>query len=168
MILTKQQTNNYNYKLTISDNNHSFDMIIGGSDFYWNLNNYDNVNKTFVITKDDKKLYKMISELFNISTINDDKFQPTIKNNIFEWESESCGIPEDANKLTIIKNKDDFSIEFWKNPQIMFNSCSICFCLSGSRNQKIAYAFMNMYLNFRDKEFGVCIKDNKEENTLQN
>ncbi len=119
--------------------------------------NYHKNNK-FCITKESKILFSQIENLFD--QIEQYDISHTLLNNkCFEWSSEAYGIPENANKLTITKNNDNFTISFLKNPNNKFNIqniCAVCFCLNGSKNEQIANAFSTMIYEYIN---------NQEENT---
>lgn len=134
--------------LFIGDENGFFEINYGGSDFYWIVEDYEKQNK-FVISKNDKDLYLIFADLFEKIAKSDNKYSPSIKNNVFEWISEAR-LTKISNKLLITKNENEFIIEFIKNPMDYdgCKMCAICFCLSGSRNQKIVFDIVMMYQNY--------------------
>ena len=135
-------------ELIIGDKPNRFVMCYGGSDFYWVLEDHRLCNR-FVISKEDKDLYLIFKSLFKDIKKSDNKYCPTIKNNVFEWVSEA-GLPEISNKLLITKEENKFVIDFVKNPNdiVGLGMCAICFCLSGSRNAEIVYNFAMMFQNY--------------------
>ena len=133
MILTKatSETNQY---IIVEDNNSKF--IIGwfGADVYWIMLDYIPDNK-FIVTKSSPKLWEFLSTLFK---------ENHFKNCTFIWNSEA-GINRIDNRLKITKGQNYFKIRFFQGEKDSLsklqNTCPICFCLSGSRNPKIAESF---------------------------
>ena len=132
----------------INDNGSAFLMHFGGADFYWTMSDYYDGNQ-FIIDKNNP-LFKPLSKVFKIIRRKDVKWEQTLKNNSFEWISEAAGLLEDKSKLCITDNSESFSVQFVRNPKDVYghitNICSISFCMSGSRNPDIAYAFSNMFV----------------------
>ena len=123
-------------KLT-NEKNQSFLMQYGGADFFWIMLQYDE-NNEFNITED-TFLYSLMQQLFQIIEKYDNPYDKTFINNTFTWISEDYGDYESANKLIIKLENNIFSIRFYQNPKRNFNNkflCPICFCLSGSKNEK--------------------------------
>ena len=118
------------------------EFIIGyfGSDLYWILPEYTEDNE-FVITEELKVFHSMLNSIFNHM-----KKEKALQLNgtQFHWLSEAR-LPEESSTLTITKLDDKFIIRFIQNPNdyfaVMQGSCSICFCLSGSKNPSVATAF---------------------------
>lgn len=133
----------------VGDETNGFIMGFMGSDFYWVvMQDYDKGHK-FLINKEADNLYSMFKDLFKKIEQADDKYNPVIKNDVFEWISEARPL-EVSNKLIIANRQDQFEIEFVKNPDDVFGTdfCAICFCLSGSRNSKIVHEVVMMFQNF--------------------
>lgn len=101
------------------------------TDFYLVRQNYKD-NNSFVIDKDNI-LYPYL------------KFLP-MENNTFIWESEDYGEYEGNNKMIIKKEEEKYTIEFIQN-KMTFNKdiCTICFCLSGSKDQRVVEIFTSMF-----------------------
>lgn len=132
----------------MNENNQTFKIFYGGADLYWILDSYTKDNN-FVIKEEDGIFFEELKKLFYKINDYDDKYMPTLQENTFEWFSESYGQIETANKLVIKKDNNQFNIYFVQNQNgfIPKNTCYISFCLSGSRNQKIAYCFSTMFQN---------------------
>lgn len=130
----------------------SFIMMIGGNfDLYWVPENYNQI-KSFYFDKDDEFVYKIFTKLFKKIKEEDGNglnYPKTLNENTFTFISED--FPEDkANRLEIIKEKDQFKINFIKNENldiygIFRRGCNICFCNSGSRVPKVEQLFMLMF-----------------------
>ena len=142
-----------------------FSILAGGADIYWMMTNYNPENAFVVTEEDDKKFYYQIKDLLEIIKENDDPMNKTYKEDIFEWSSDAYGKIENAHKLTIKKEKDQFVIHFWQNPnnEFLFQKlCTISFCLSGSRNEVISKAFSSMLLEYKyDENFMKTLKKAK-------
>ena len=139
---------NDKYIVRLLTNDDEMQMSFEGSDFYFVMYNYHDDNK-FVITEDNV-LYTYFKNLFNEIRINDNPYNRTINSNKFTWVSEEYGEYENANRLIITELDDCYIIQFYNNPNKIFGNskiCSICFCLSGSKNQNIANAFAMMFNN---------------------
>ncbi len=121
-----------------------FVATLGGADVFWVLYNYKDDNE-FIITKEDEYWYSVFNLLFDMIKKNDDRFTPAMKENTFEWISEAYGIPEEAHRLRITKEEKQYKIKFIKGLNMMFNTCPICFCGSGSRYPRISQLFTVMY-----------------------
>ncbi len=135
-----------------NDKNQSFLMQFSGADFYWIMLHYDEHNE-FSVTEEDSFLFSQMQQLFQIIQKYDDPYNKTLINNTFTWDSEDYGTYKQANKLIITFENNTFSIKFYQNPNQKFNNqflCPICFCLSGSKNEKIASAFSSMFLKFQN------------------
>ncbi len=138
-----------------NEKNDQFTICYGGADLYWFMDNYNfEDNNGFTITEDDKKFYSLLKKTFRKIEKYDDPKKPTIINNTFTWLSEAEGLLETQNILTIIRRSNAFTIRFYRNPLNFSpkNTCYVCFCLSGSRNQKIANAFSEMFMQYRTKD----------------
>ena len=142
-----------------NDKNENFTITYSGCDLYWLMNNYTNDN-LFKITSENKDFYSLLKKLYSKIEKYDDPKNPTIINGLFTWISEAEGILENANALTIKKEEDVFYIKFFRNPQnhSPIWSCYICFCLSGSKNQKIANAFSEMVLQYKNRKQNILSK----------
>lgn len=129
-----------------------FKIHISGSDLYWTMINYCD-NNEFVITSDDE-MYDTFIQLFNDIKENDNKYENVLNDNTFEWKCEA-GYQENSNMLLIKKEDNKFIIKFIQNPNNMYSkitkTCSVCFCLSGSRNQEVAYLFSSMYNSYIER-----------------
>jgi len=146
MEIIKNEVGNLKDLEFINENDQKFKIHYAGGDLYWTMLNYNDTNE-FIINNNNK-VYLQLEELFRKIEENDLTYLKLLNENCFKWESEAYGITEEANKLFIIKENDKFIIKFYKNPNGRFNVnglCPICFCLSGSRNQKIANAFSIMF-----------------------
>jgi len=127
-------------KLIINNDDRYFKIFFAGSDVYFTMDDYNEENASdnrFVINHDNI-LYDYLEELFN----NHLKGQK-----VLEWYSEAYGKIETQNKLTITREKKQYIIDFFQNKENLFNlkgTCYVCFCLSGSNNQKIANYFGKM------------------------
>ncbi len=147
-----KQTNDSNKDIltVINDNGSQFHMEFGGADFYYIMNDYYDGNE-FIIDKNNP-LYIPLKKVFQVIKKKDDKWESTLKNNVFTWYSEAYGIIEEHSSLQIINNEDAFIISFIRSPKDIMGratkSCYISFCMSGSRHQDIAYAFSSMFINF--------------------
>jgi len=152
MKILKNVINEHKYELTLIDNqNNTFNIHYAGADLYWSMNNYFDGNE-FTVAKEDNIFHDQLERLFCIIQ-KYDRYKNLLVNDHFEWISEAYGITEEAHKLTITKINDSFKIRFFQNknnPFCLKDFCSICFCLSGSRNQEIANAFSSMFLEYKD------------------
>lgn len=139
--------------LVVTDkfNNEFIMTVAGNQDLYWIPKNYKHV-KSFYIDKDDKFLFDVFSSLFKLIKKNDSdglSYPKALNGNKFTFISED--FPEDeAHKLEIIKEKNQFILNFVKNENLgLFGGfrrgCVICFCNSGSRIPKIEQQFMLMF-----------------------
>ena len=136
--------NNYEINLT-NEKNNEFIIHFAAGDLYWTMVDYY-VDNEFGITKDDDLLFKQFENLFLEIKKHDNPYNKLLNNDCFEWISEAYGLMEDANRLIILKDNDNFIIKFFQNPKKVFRKdiCTICFCLSGSKNQDIANLFSYM------------------------
>ena len=155
-MITKVKRNEDSDKLVdliVTDKfNNEFVMTVGGNqDLYWIPKNYKQV-KSFYIDKEDKLLFNVFSTLFKLIKENDSNglsYPKTLNGNKFTFISED--FPEDeAHRLEIIKEKDQFILNFIKCENLgMYGGfrrgCVICFCNSGSRVPKIEQQFMLMF-----------------------
>lgn len=117
-----------------------------GLDLYFTMLDYRE-NNEFIIRQNDE-LFLEFENLFKEIKNNDNQIPKLINNDCFTWISESYGIYENQNKLTILKENDRFIIKFYQNPNREFirkDLCPICFCLSGSKNQNVAILFSIMF-----------------------
>lgn len=135
-------------QITIKNkNNEIFIIHYLAGDLYWTMVSYNESNE-FIITKQDEIIYSLIDELFKKIKDNDNTYDKLLNDDIFEWKSESYGLEEEQNKLTIERENHAYRIKFYQNLNNKFlrkDICSICFCLSGSKNQKIANDFSMLY-----------------------
>jgi hypothetical protein len=151
LIITKKMIDDNRFAIELAnEEGNSMTIEYGGADLYWIMNNYHD-NNLFKITPQDNFLFLQMDELFKQIAKYDDPYNKVLNNNCFEWISEAYGLPEEANKLTIKKKQNSYEISFFNNPNYSFknkNICCICFCLSGSQHQEIAYAFSSMFLEY--------------------
>ena len=125
--------------LSFNTDNDEFLIHFGGSDLYFTMNNYHE-NNEFIITKDDY-IYDMFNELFEIAKDEKKPWNDIFEDNTIYWYSESYGIKENANRLTITKDNYIFIIKFYLNKNsFMANQhiCPVAFCLSGSEYPNIS------------------------------
>lgn len=129
----------------------SFKIGYWGCDLYWTMKDYAK-NNLFVVTKEDILFYSFMNTLFSKIEEYDNPYDKCLEDNRFEWKSEAEGLLENAHQLVITKMDDCYTIQFLKNLNkfLMGNVCSICFCLSGSRNEQIASTFSLMSMKLRD------------------
>lgn len=155
-MITKVKRNNDSdvlVDLVVTDKfNNSFLMTVGGNqDLYWIPQNYKQV-KSFYIDKDDKFLFDVLTSLFNHIKKNDSdglSYPKTLNENKFTFISEDYH-EEEAHKLELIKENNQFVINFIKNENLgmyggLRRGCVICFCNSGSRVPKVEQLFMIMF-----------------------
>ena len=104
-------------------------------DLYWIMQNYEPAY--FLITKKAPYFYDFFTKLFK---------EYHFKNCTLTWSSEA-GIDRADNKLKITKGENYFKIRFYQGETDTLskatNTCPICFCLSGSKHQRIANEFSN-------------------------
>ena len=120
-MITKVKRNNDSdvlVDLVVTDKfNNKFIMTVGGNqDLYWIPQNFKHV-KSFYIDKDDKFLFDVFSSLFEHIKKNDSdglSYPKTLNENKFTFISEDYHEAE-AHKLEIIKEKNQFVINFIKN-----------------------------------------------------
>lgn len=121
-------------EIIVESKNQKFVIGWYGSDLYWIMLDYLPNNK-FTITKDVPCLFDFLDKLFTAEYF---------KNNTFIWLSEAR-IPKNSSSLKITKGKNHFRIRFIQGENDILakakHICPICFCLSGSRNQRIADKF---------------------------
>lgn len=165
MNIRKHIITDYEFELELTnEKSEIFNICYAGGDLYWVMMDYVEGNE-FFITKEDGMFFLQMEKLFNLIEKYDYPTNKTLNRGSFEWLSEAYGIPEEAHKLTITKNNDIFTIRFFQNPNHSFltKSCPICFCLSGSKNPKIAGAFSLMFMqfkNYQNKEFARTLNKN--------
>lgn len=141
------------YNLRIIDkNNNSFVMTVGGNgDLYWLPENHK-ICTNYIITKEDEFTYEVFRQLFEAVKKRDDKYLSVLKGNVITFISEDRPSDE-ANILKIIKNDDDFTIDFVRNEDmekwttLHHASSNICFCNSGSRVPRVEQLFMILFNN---------------------
>lgn len=153
MKLYKNIIKDEDYELVFeNDDGDIFKIHYAGGDLYWTMINYHSNNK-FLITKEET-IYFNLQQLFKKIESFDLPYDKTFNDNCFEWLSEAYGVLENAHKLLIKKEEDYFIIKFIRNPNnfLVGKLCPICFCLSGSRNPRIAYAFSSMFLDFNNND----------------
>ncbi len=141
------------FDLKVTDkNNNSFEMhVAGNQDLYWIPSDYKNV-KTFYIDKSDEFLFSTFCELFKAIKQNDSdglQYPKSMNGDKFSFISEDYH-EDEANRLEIIKEKNQFVINFIKNEnEGVFGGfrrgCIICFCNSGSRVPNVERQFMLMF-----------------------
>ena len=113
----KRYENENLFDLVVTDKlNNSFTMTVGGNcDLYWIPANYKKV-QSFYINKEDEFLFNIFLELFNKIKQNDSdglSYPKTIDGNKFTFISEDYH-EDEAHRLEIIKEKDQFVINFIK------------------------------------------------------
>lgn len=145
-----------------NDKNQMFMIHYGGADLFWTMFNYQE-NNEFIITNDQHQFFDSLGNLFQeIEEYDNEKL---LNNNVFIWIGESDK-PDVCSKLQIKKNEDSFVINFIRNPldfaSQFCNRCIINFCLCGSRNQQIAYAFSSMLINYKENQ---KVKTNMKDST---
>jgi len=136
--------------ILINEIGDKFTMHYAGQDFYWTMFDYHAGNE-FIISKDDEIIFSEMEKLFNVIIKKDNPYSSLLKDSCFEWISESYGVPEESNKLTIKKTDNKYIINFFQSPKKAFfrkDICSVCFCLSGSRNREISTAFSIMFHDY--------------------
>ena len=138
------------YNLRVFDKNgNDFVMTVGGNgDLYWLPSDYKKV-QSFYIGKDDEIFYPTLEKLFCDIKQKDDKYRPTLEENKFTFISEDSH-EDEAHRLEIIKEKEQFIINFLRNPNEHLyafpkRGCNICFCNSGSRVPTVEQLFMLMF-----------------------
>jgi len=139
--------------LVVTDKfNNKFIMTVAGNqDLYWIPKNYKQV-KSFYIDENDAFLYNVFSSLFELIKKNDSdglSYPKTLNGNKFTFISEDFH-EDEAHRIEIVKEKDQFIINFIKNNNLglyggLRRGCVICFCNSGSRVPKVEQLFMIMF-----------------------
>lgn len=141
-----KETLNARKQIIIQDGDNKFIIGFFGSDLYWIMLDYVPDNK-FTIKKNSPYLFKFLENLFG---------KEHFKNCTFTWFSEAR-LPENSSGLKITKGKDFYRIKFFQNDNDYLaktrNICPVCFCLSGSRNQKIANKFSIMLNELITRDF---------------
>lgn len=153
IISQKKYNDQYDIEI-INDKNEIINIGYVGSDFYWTCYNYTDDNE-FIITAEDGRFYYDLAILLDKIKKYCRPYDKIISDNKFEWISEAYGEEEFAHKLIIEKQKENFKIKFFQNPLNFFRvkgTCPVCFCLSGSRNQKIACEFSMMFLKYKNMQ----------------
>ena len=157
-MITKQKRGEKHFDIDLIDikvediNGNSFIMTVAGNqDLYWiperrkdKPRDYSPI--TFEFDNSDPFLYETLCEIFADIEKNDNKYSPSLKDNVFTFISEDYP-EEDANILKITKEKDKFIIDFIRTEgQTIWGQMKrgsiICFCNSGSRVPKIEQIFM--------------------------
>ena len=139
--------------LVVTDKfNNKFIMTVAGNqDLYWIPENYKQV-KSFYIYKSDEFLFNVFCSLFELIKKNDSdglSYPKTLNGNKFTFISEDYH-EDEAHRIEIVKEKDQFIINFIKNNNLgmyggLRRGCVICFCNSGSRVPKVEQQFMLMF-----------------------
>lgn len=158
MIVNKNYNDENVSSISLVSDNEKINIFNAGSDLYWVLDKYSDDNDMTISIDDD--FFDRLNKLFGDIKECDNQYDRCINNNQFIWYSEAYGEQEDAHKLIITRNDSFYSIKFFYNSNNqLFNvsgNCPICFCLSGSRNQRIANLFSEMFLEYqydKDKKF---------------
>jgi len=138
------------YDLKVYDKyDKSFTMMVGGNgDLYWIPENHRETT-TFYIPKEDRFLYAVFDNLFEVIRERDDLHNPSLVGNEFNFISEDFH-KDEANRLKITQTEDEFVIDFVRNEDrenwtIPHMGCNICFCNSGSRVPRVEQQFMIMF-----------------------
>ena len=133
-------------RLIVQEGENKFIIGFYGSDLYWIMINYI-PNTKFTVKKDCYILFNFLNELFTVGRF---------KNCTFTWVSEAH-LLKNSSMLKITKGKDFYRIKFIQNSDDHMakfrNICPVCFCLSGSRNQKIANMFAIMLNETLSRDF---------------
>lgn len=133
MILTKFTKETPQF-IIVTHNQSKFIIRYYDCNLYWIMQDYTQ-NNEFIVTKDSPEFWEFLTKLFK---------ENHFKNCTFLWASEQ-NIDGNENKLKITKGKTHFKIRFFKEKNTCLKKlqspCSICFCLNGSRNPKIAKSF---------------------------
>ena len=133
-------------QIIVQDGNNKFIIGFFGADVYWIMLDYIPENK-FTIKNDCPYIYEFLENLFSTERF---------KNCTFTWLSEAR-LPENSSTLKITKGKDFYRIKFIQHEGDFLarakNICPICFCLSGSRNQRIANKFSLMLNKLLNRDF---------------
>lgn len=138
--------------IKISDKfGNAFFMHFGDNlDLYWIPEDFKKAS-TFFIDEEDKIFHPILNKLFNlIENTETEYFKPQIENNCFTFISEDCH-EDDAHRLQIKKEKNQFIIDFQRNENHSIShfpkrGCNICFCNSGSRVPNVEILFMKLYI----------------------
>ena len=138
------------YDLKVYDKyDKSFTMMVGGNgDLYWIPENHRETT-TFYIPKEDRFLYAVFDNLFEVIRDRDDLKNPLLVGNEFNFISEDFH-EDEANRLKITQTEDEFVIDFVRNEDrenwtLPHMGCNICFCNSGSRVPRVEQQFMIMF-----------------------
>lgn len=163
MIEIERYKNGNNYDCyNIKTNEVTFSIHFEGNlDLYWSYKYNGSILKeseshSFKITKENYFLYQLIDELYNDiknNNIFSENFSSyslvdSSKNGLFvndtiTWYSDEC-IYEEASKLFIKKDNEDYEITFYKSKE-EFISYSVRISNSGSRYGHFNIPFMKMY-----------------------
>lgn len=132
-------------QVIVESNMHKFVIGWFAADLYWIMPEYT-ANNSFVVKRDTPFLWDFFNSLFSINHF---------PNNTFMWKSEAR-LESESSTLKVTKGKEHFKIRFIQNDNDYLakfrNICPICFCLSGSRNQKIANEFSNLLHNILSRD----------------
>ena len=136
----------------------SFDIMFAGNfDLYWLISDKtykDEKTKisNFFIPRSDEQTIKSFDKLFK----RFDAIRPIPccrnvlnANDKILWVSDDGPVGE-TNELEISKSNLGYKITFYQKEELS-RLCAIRFSTSGSRNEKGAFAFMEMYECFNDK-----------------
>lgn len=140
------------YELIVEGINREFIILIGGSDLYFCLSDYEK-GGTVTIPNDDKNTYEILNKLLLRIKTSDDKCAPLFKNSVFEWISDS-GIPEECNRLKIYQGNESIVFDFWRNDIKPYRNCNISFCTSGAVSQSIVNELMYFFNSYTEKPEG--------------
>ena len=160
MVVNKNYNNGIVSSISLISNDLKIDIYNAGSDLYWVLDKYKDDNEIKVCN--DCEFYNRLDRLFNDIKECDNQYDRCLIDDQFVWYSEAYGLKEEAHKLIITKNEDLFSIKFdFNSNSKLFNisgNCPVCFCLSGSRNQRIANLFSEMFLEYQYNDYKTYVK----------
>ena len=140
----KEKKEGYSGFAIVNQKGEQFKIHYAGGDLYWTMVDYCGDNE-FVVERRDSLFYEELEIIFNL--IGNERSS-------MEWVSEAYGEKENANKLLISRDGDEFRIKFYQNPNRMFarkDLCAICFCLSGSDYQHVANEFSLMFYRLFNK-----------------
>lgn len=133
-------------QIVVQDGEHKFIIAFFCSDVYWVMLDYIPENK-FTVKRSCPYLFDFLEGLFSTEHF---------KNCTFTWLSEAR-LPENSSTLKITKGKDFYRIKFIQHDSDFLartrNICPICFCLSGSKNQRIANKFSIMLNELLNRDF---------------
>lgn len=149
-IIKNKTSENKDELILINESGNKFIIHYAGGDLYWTMLDYCYDNQ-FCVTGKEELLFSQLENLFCEIECDKNLVSKLLKDNCFEWISEAYGVPEESHKLTILKDKDKFTIKFFQNHNKRFyrrDVCAICFCLNGSKYQDVANKFSLMFYEY--------------------